>query len=239
MKDGNLPGLSPLWLVSLALVLGVSIVVAVPISIATGDTIKLSDWIGFAGSIAGAAMTLLAATFAWFAVQKQIKAQEVAEQRAKLRSDERRATDHAGAKYAAGIVLTHPVHAAAAVLNVTVRYIEALRTTVRDDVKVELDTAMILLQATMNHFAIREAWKDLDSEDKGNYLVVTSTLHTIMNIYANPPPKIGRYELVLNQRDALNQFAIYLRAFDAELADIYERDSNISPQRRHTDPKGR
>jgi hypothetical protein len=79
MKDGNLPGLSPLWLISLAMVLGTLIVVMIPVSIATGDNVKSSDWIGFAGGVVVGAIALLAAILAWFAVQRQITAQEDAE----------------------------------------------------------------------------------------------------------------------------------------------------------------
>jgi hypothetical protein len=73
MNKNNLTGLSPLWLISLALVLGTAIVSLIPVSIATD--IKSSDWIGFAGSIAAGVMTLIAAAFAWSAVQSQIEAQ--------------------------------------------------------------------------------------------------------------------------------------------------------------------
>ena len=38
---------------------------------------------------------------------------------------------------------------------------------------------------------------------------------------------MGNLELAINQHGALTQFAIYLRAFDAELADIYEQDLKI------------
>lgn len=85
MKSGNLPGLSPLWLISLALVLGTLFLVVIRISIATGDTIKSSDWIGFAGNVVAGAITLFAAILAWFAVQRQITAQEDAERRATQR----------------------------------------------------------------------------------------------------------------------------------------------------------
>jgi hypothetical protein len=44
-------GLSPLWLISFALVLGITVVALLPVSIAGGATIKGSDWIGFAGSV--------------------------------------------------------------------------------------------------------------------------------------------------------------------------------------------
>jgi hypothetical protein len=92
-------------------VLGTFIVVILPISIATGDNIKSSDWIGFSGSVLAGAITLLAAVIAWFAVQRQINAQEDAESRATARLAEQRDADMSNAKEAAKIVLTHPVHA--------------------------------------------------------------------------------------------------------------------------------
>jgi hypothetical protein len=85
MDKDNLPGLSPLWLISLGLVLGCLIVVMIPVSIATGDNIKSSDWIGFAGSVTAGAVTLIAAGIAWFAVQKQIRIQrEIADSQAAI-----------------------------------------------------------------------------------------------------------------------------------------------------------
>jgi hypothetical protein len=85
MDKNNLPGLSPLWLISLGLVLGCMIVVMIPASIATGEAIKSSDWIGFAGNVVAGAMTLIAAAVAWFAVQKQITIQrELAETQAAI-----------------------------------------------------------------------------------------------------------------------------------------------------------
>jgi hypothetical protein len=75
--DGNkLVGLSPLWLISLAMVLGTVIVVLIPSTIAGGDAIKSSDWIGFAGNVVAGTMTILAAIIAWAAVQRQIVIQQ-------------------------------------------------------------------------------------------------------------------------------------------------------------------
>jgi len=84
-----------------------------------------SDWLGFSGSVVGGAVTLIAAITAWFAVQRQIKAQEQAEQRALERAAKRLEIAQGGAKYAAAIVLTQTVHAAAAVMNVTEQLLEA------------------------------------------------------------------------------------------------------------------
>jgi hypothetical protein len=76
----------------------------------------------------------------------------------------------------------------------------------------------------MSHFAVAEAWKDLETEDKRTYLLVTATLHTISNIFDNQPP-ITFNEMIGNQRETLTDFSTYLWALDGELADIYERDS--------------
>ena len=148
----------------------------------------------------------------------------------------------ANAKEAAKIVLAHPVHAAAAVMNVTEQYLEAFvaeprfvpgpqeygggRNKADTVIKPTLVKVMAQLKAAMNHFAIAEAWKDLGIDDKSNYLMITSTLHTVSNIYENPPP-VPFAELVHNQRGALSQLAIYLRNFDEELADVYDHDSKV------------
>jgi hypothetical protein len=240
MKNGNLPGLSPLWLISLALVLGTLIVVALPMSIASGDNIKSSDWIGFAGNVVAGAITLLAAIIAWFAVQRQITAQESAEKRGTQRAAEQRDAEMSNAKEAAKIVLTHTVHAAAAVTNVTEQYLEprsaeppfpGLQTYYTPGkalaaIKPKLDKVMAQLRSTMSHFAIAEAWKDLGIDDKSSYLMVTATLHTVTNVYDNPPP-IPFDELINNQHHALSQLSVYLRRFDDELADVYDRDSKV------------
>jgi hypothetical protein len=74
MEKNNLPGLSPLWLISLAMVLGVLILTAVPL-ILSKEAIHPSDWIGFAGSVLVGGIALLAAIIAWRAVQSQISVQ--------------------------------------------------------------------------------------------------------------------------------------------------------------------
>ena len=239
MND-NLPGLTPLWLISLALVLGVVIVTFVPMSISGGDTIKGSDWIGFAGSVIAGAMTLMAGIIAWFSVQRQIKAQEQSESRAVQRQNDQRQIELESAKYAAVIVLTQPIHAAAAAMSLTKKYIKAKaeqpdRVGLQEHgspgreaagIKVDLDKMMNQLRATLEHFAVAEAWKDLGVEDKANYLVITSALQTLTNIYSSPAT-IAYARLVFNQHDALTNFSTYVRAFDGELADVYDRDSNV------------
>jgi hypothetical protein len=71
MKPNQVSGLSPLWLISLALVLGVVLITSIPL-ILSAETIKRADLIGFAGNVLSGLMTLAAAVLAWFAVQRQI-----------------------------------------------------------------------------------------------------------------------------------------------------------------------
>jgi hypothetical protein len=68
----DLPGLSPLWLISLALVLGVFLATALPLVVLTKDALP-GDWLGFAGAIIGAGCTIFAGWLAYSAVQVQIK----------------------------------------------------------------------------------------------------------------------------------------------------------------------
>lgn len=73
MKDID-QGLGAVGLLALATALAVLLTIGTPIILAP-DPIKVSDWLGFAGSVLGAMITLGAAFFAWRAVQGQISAQ--------------------------------------------------------------------------------------------------------------------------------------------------------------------
>jgi small-conductance mechanosensitive channel len=237
MDRNNLPGLSPLWLISLAMVLGTAILVALPVSIANGEAIKSSDWIGFSGNVVAGVMTLVAAIIAWFAVQRQIQAQEESAGRASERLQQERDKEQAEAKFAAVIVLTQTVHAAAAVMNVIEQVLDIAanpRSYVSPgvvpfelhDAKAKLSKVMQQLKTTMDHFSIAQAWQGLGIQDRTNYLIVTSTLHTVTNIYDHPPP-IDDLQVIRNQHETLSKLALYLRAFDDELADVFLRDSKI------------
>ena len=93
MDQNNFSGLSPVWLISLAMALGTAIVVLLPASIAGGDAIKTSDWIGFAGNVVAGAMTTWPRLSFWYWASKQIGAQQriaehqIAAQRIAIRQD--------------------------------------------------------------------------------------------------------------------------------------------------------
>jgi hypothetical protein len=221
---------------ALTLILGTSIVVMLPFSINGGDAVKSSDWIGFAGNVLAGVMTLIAAIVAWAAVQKQIEAGKESDERKRQHERDEKTRECDEAKFAATIVLTQPVHAAATVLNVAGQVLEAaaggsggpmaesVRPKLIAESKKKYDGAMRALRATMDHFAIAQAWQGLSIDDRTNYLIVTATLHTIVTIHDHPPP-IDAIENIRNQYATLTKLGIYLRAFDEELADVFLLDS--------------
>ena len=84
------------------------------------------------------------------------------------------------------------------------------------------------LVATIDDFAVKEAWRDLDYEDKANYLIIVSTLRTVTNLY-NKPSRAPYLKRMQNQYDTMLKLGVYLRAFDDELAEVYERDAGEYP----------
>jgi hypothetical protein len=72
MDRNNLPGLSPLWLISLALVLGIFVSVMIPLVVSV-DAINSTAWIGFCGSFIGAAIAVAALLVATRNVRHQMR----------------------------------------------------------------------------------------------------------------------------------------------------------------------
>lgn len=89
MKSTVPRGLTPICLLLLAALLGTLISVSVPFLFAKED-IKFSDWLGFSGSFLGAMVTLVAAAYAWRAVQAQLELQSKAVRLALISREEDR-----------------------------------------------------------------------------------------------------------------------------------------------------
>jgi hypothetical protein len=70
-------GLGVIGLLAVSAMLAILLTTGIPILLAP-DPVKLSDWLGFAGSVATAFVTLVAAAVAWRAVKPQIRAQREA-----------------------------------------------------------------------------------------------------------------------------------------------------------------
>lgn len=80
------PGAGAIALLLLATALAVLLTTAVPITVSK-DAVELKDWLGFAGNVLGAGVTLLAAVIAWHAVQRQIDAQFRTAEQERLRKE--------------------------------------------------------------------------------------------------------------------------------------------------------
>ena len=74
MNSKNLPGLTPIAILGLATILVGLISIGMPFTF-PAEPLKLTDWLGFAGNLISAMITLGAAVAAWFAVQSQLVAQ--------------------------------------------------------------------------------------------------------------------------------------------------------------------
>ncbi len=70
-------GVGAVGLLLLAIALAMLLTIGIPISVSK-EGVDLKDWLGFAGNVLGAGVTLLAAIVAWFAVQKQIGVEQKA-----------------------------------------------------------------------------------------------------------------------------------------------------------------
>jgi hypothetical protein len=229
MDRKNLPGLSPLWLISLALVLGTAIVVMIPVSISGGDAIKASDWIGFAGSVVSGAMTLIAATIAWFAVKRQIDASEAI---AQYREREVLAVMKAE--------LALPLHT---IKHVWQRADLALEEGISQD-KREFRISTVI--ASFDYLPGKQKIDDLRMQSKGlspikerNFIGVLWWLEHSLNLpeMTRRPLAVGeelihrKMRVVRNAREFCSNFADAIGAFDQEYANIFKgrnrRKSNI------------
>jgi len=72
MKNDNLPGLSPIWLIGLALALGVFLSVALPALVSTLP-VNTAAWLGFAGSVTSGSVAAIAIYVAVRNVRNQLQ----------------------------------------------------------------------------------------------------------------------------------------------------------------------
>lgn len=230
MKNDNLPGLSPLWLISLAMVLGTLIVVFLPFSITAGEQAKASDWIAFAGNLLAGVMTLIAAVAAWYAVQRQIRSQEQSAERARQNSLHDRERLQAEAKEAAAIILHSAVYASASVLNIA-NQISEIANAPEPDVEREsklnerldrFDRVMSALDAVLSHFAVAQVWRELSARDRVNYLAVTATLHSAVAIHRHKISGLDKVRSVKIVQTQLTNLPGHWRAFDGQLGNSFD-----------------
>lgn len=67
-------GFGVIGLLVLATALALLLTIGIPITVSK-EAVELKDWLGFAGNLLGAGVTVIAAAVAWVSVQKQITTQ--------------------------------------------------------------------------------------------------------------------------------------------------------------------
>lgn len=179
-----------------------------------GCSIALHE--SLAAGLIGTGGAIFAGWLAYSAVQLQLSEQHKEAQQKQIE-----------AKAAAIVILTQPVHAAAATLMVLMRATEH-----PDGKQQELERLVLLgvthVKNTLEHFTISEGIKGLRSGDRLTYLVIVNTLASFVNISINPSPFLPLEQRWQNQRDALLKIPKYLRAFDTRLADQYDHDAGLA-----------
>jgi hypothetical protein len=214
---------------SLALVLGTGIVVLIPVSISGGDTIKASDWIGFAGSVVSGATTLTAATIAWCAVKRQVGASK-----AIARYREREVLDVMKAELA--LLLQ-------AINFIWQRVDLALEKGISQDKR---DFRLLAAIESFGYLPGKQKIDDLRTQSKGlsaikerNFIGVLWWLEYSMNLpeMTRRPLAVGedltarRTRAVSNAREFCSNFADAIQTFDCKSAIIFEgrerRKNNI------------
>ena len=170
-----------------------------------------------AAGLIGGAGALIAAWVAWIVFQAQLSAER----------DQRRYRESV-AKEAAVLAITPAIHAAAMTLLAIDDALKVTELASKADELVSLGATHI--RSSLDSFAMRESVRELGLDDKLIYLTIVGTLKTFVSLSANPSPVLQRIQHLHNLRHALMNIHTYLRGFDAELADVYARDSQTTPQ---------
>lgn len=211
-------GLNPLWLICLALVLGVTIVTLIPVSISGGDTIKGSDWIGFAGSVLGGAMTIIAALIAWYAVQAQISAHERALDRTERQRRAEKEDAEKGAKACAVAALDTP-------LDVTAQLFAAIKASLDATTSDETDywtrsffECGELLRETLDGFTLKVVAGEMNAADRIQYLGVLAELSALATLLKIRPKNISHARLLRHLLSKEDDFVNAVKGLDMPTA---------------------
>jgi hypothetical protein len=171
-----------------------------------------------AAGLIGGAGALFAAWLAFDAVQEQL-----AEER------NRQLRRQAEAKVVATLCITQSVHAAASALFAISHGQRAGGAVQQAKSDEAIAVATNYLRSTLDSFMLREVFRDLGLDDRLIYLTILETLNTFVSISSTPTQHLTRENRLKNQRAALMNLHTYLRGFDAELANVYARDSKTTP----------
>jgi hypothetical protein len=183
---------------------------------------------GLAGGVIGAAGALFAAWLAFTGIQEQLAAEAERTANQLAAEAERAAKQEAEAKISAVVCIAPSIHAAAEGLFAINNAIN-FRGNDTQQVDGLVKLAASHVSTEISRFVVQESLRGLSLDDRVVYLAIIGTLNVFVSINDRPSPILGRVPRLENQRDALMKLHFYLREFDAELAQIYARDSQTSP----------
>jgi hypothetical protein len=173
---------------------------------------------GLAAGLIGGAGALFAAWLAYDAIQEQLSEER-----------ERRLRQQAEAKETAVACIAHPIHAAAAALLAVENALRSSSKSNEDTSDRLVDLSVTYVETALGSFTVREIFRDLGHDDRLGYLTIVSNLSTFVSTSTKRSPILNRAGRLHAQRQALMNIHTYLRAFDAELAEVYARDSQTTP----------
>jgi hypothetical protein len=122
-----------------------------------------------------------------------------------------------------------PIHAAAAALFAIDNALRSSSTANEANSDKLVDLAATYVQTTLGSFTVREIFRDLGYDDRLIYLTIVGTLSTFVSTNTHRSPILDRAGRLQAQRRPLMNIHTFLRAFDAELAEVYARDSGTTP----------
>jgi hypothetical protein len=168
-----------------------------------------SEWLGFAGNLAGGAATLVAALVAWQAVQLQLR-----------REHEGREREERAAVEAVKIMLQSPVEALGLV-RALMHAINQLPVTLQPGLKKGVDESSSIARALIAAMSIREMAGSLNPDDRRLVFLIDAGMHTwlVLNTHSENDQSIT-WDI---QLDPLNALANIIVDFDEELGADYRR----------------
>jgi hypothetical protein len=168
---------------------------------------------GLAGGLMGAAGALFAALLAIDAFQERTS-----------RNPDQQKLEQAEAKISAVVHVTPLVHAAAECLFSINKAING-----SPDVDKLVALATSHLNAEMSRFVVPESLRGLGMDDRLECLTIVGALNVFLTVSERQSPTRTRVRRLEAQRDALMKLHTYLRTFDPDLAHVFARDSETSP----------
>lgn len=183
---------------------------------------------GFAAGLIGAAGALFAAWLAFDAIQEQLADEREREQLNIVRTSEETLRKQSHAKAVATLCLKPSINVAAAALAAIDKALHARSAEERRcDELVELMANYA--KSTLESPTIMEACRDLGVQDRLYYLAIIATMRGFVDVCLMPSPVVGRIKGLQTQQATLMSLHHHLRGFDANLANIFARDSGTNP----------